>query len=177
MNSTTSCSERPCASWVRASFFRSSASLACESAMVWFWQTRHRSCSATRWTRSSSAASEVEGAPGASSGHAMTRQASSRRNSSTIELPYDGQQFLAYQLRRQRTGKLQPYLSLFVDDEGLRHAVDAELDAGLAVAVKGRYLIGIAEFLQPLLAVAAHVVVVQPNDRRSRQPGKLQQHE
>src|SRR5471032_1601195 len=151
MKSITSCSERPCASCSRTARFRSSASCACESAMVWFWHTRQRNCPARWATRASNTASGAAPALPASSTarHSKQRGVNPMDNLNMIQLPYQRQQFFAYDLLRDRSDVLMPDHAALVDHEGLRHAVHAVFDADLAVAVVRRHHVGIAELAQP----------------------------
>ena len=59
---------------------------------------------------------------------------------------------------------LEAHDAALVDDEGLGHAVDAEVDADTPVLVEDRQVVRIAELLQPRKALGPRVLVVQADD-------------
>src|SRR5512139_493238 len=124
--------------WLRRSCARS----ACESAMVWFWQTRQRSSEATRITRASSTGSSEAGTASfaaAASGSTRHSASSMRRRipaASDIQLFQKRHDLLLDHLGRQRPDLLVADGALLVDDEGLRHAVDAVVDTDAAVGIE-----------------------------------------
>src|SRR5471032_60933 len=91
----------PAFSFSRIWFFKSIASSARESAMVWFWHTRQRNSSASAITRFSSAGSGTAG--GASL--ASTDPAKRKQNSSVsslgiaVEFLHQRQNLVAHDLR------------------------------------------------------------------------------
>jgi hypothetical protein len=62
-----------------------------------------------------------------------------------------------------------------VDDEGLRDAIDAEVEADAAVLVEERRVVGIAEARQPRARVGAGVLVVESVDRHDALLRELEQ--
>src|SRR6516225_1106753 len=164
---------RPFCSSSRTSWRRSTARSACESAIVWFWQTRQRSSpvmasmrassagsAAVRWAAGASNftvagadAADAAGASAAMAGRPMASASSAaiRRRASAIELPQQRQHIVAQHLGRQRADLLVADHALLVDDEGLGHAVDAEVDAHAAVGVEQRGVVRVAALGQPLL--------------------------
>src|SRR4051812_9603755 len=109
---------------------RSCARSAFESAMVWFWQTRQRNSDAMRVMRASRAGSSAAGAASlAKAGRARHSHAIQMKRSLRIQLLQHRLDALADHLGRQRPDVLQADYALLVDEEGLGHAVDAEVDA------------------------------------------------
>src|SRR5439155_19593941 len=151
MYCTTCSSLAPRCNCSRISRRRSSARPACESAMVWFWHTRQRSSAATRSMRASSAGSAAAGSASLASTGVATSVASRTSNSAVlaIELLQERHDLRVDHALRQRTDVLEADDALLVDDERLGHAVDAEVDADAAVAVRYRDGVGVAELLEP----------------------------
>src|SRR5262245_8951439 len=110
---------------------------ACESASVWFWQTRQRSSEARRCMRASTAGSAAAGAASLALAQKAARHSIKVARSLSIELPQHGEDARLDDLRRQRPHLLEAHHALLVDDEGFGHAVDAEVDAHLALVVEG----------------------------------------
>ena len=123
---------------------RSCASSALESAIVWFWQTRQRSFSAS----SHRALRRATGSGVATAlGHAASGQRSTQRAASAaaIDAPHDfcssrtsGRIFFSSASGGERPDLLVADHALLVDHEGLGHAVDAVVDADPPVAVDDR---------------------------------------
>src|SRR6476659_4326525 len=128
MKSTTCFSDLPAASCSRIWLRRSTASGAFDSAIVWFWHTRQRSSCAMLVARRSSGASCAIAAPS---------QKQSRKLAARIELPHERLHFLLDDIGRDRADVLVADHALPVDDVGLRHAVDAVVDADAPVRVEG----------------------------------------
>src|SRR6185369_13442834 len=148
MYCTTCASLAPRCSCSRISRRKSSARPACESAIVWFWHTRQRSSAATRSMRASSAGSAAAGSASlACSGAASSTAISDRADNSalTIELFEQRHDLRVDHALRQRTDVLEADHALLVNHECLGHAVDAEVDARSAVAVRQRDGVGVAE--------------------------------
>src|SRR5260221_14428751 len=131
--------------------------------MVWFWHTRQRSSEASVMTLCSSAGSAAAGAASFASAHG-TVAASSRnaRDLSTAELLNQRQQLFLDDLRCERADAFVADDPELVDHVGLGHAVDAVVDADLAVEVVDREAVGIAHAFQPRQAGPAPVLVVRP---------------
>src|SRR4051812_15604727 len=157
MKSTTSRSDLPAENCSRIWLRRSTASGAFESAMVWFWHTRQRSSCARLVTRRSRPASCASAQPS----HKKTARLAAR-----IELPHERLHFVAHHVGAERPDVLVANHALAIDDVGLRHAVDAIVDADASVAVEGDELVGVAVALEPGQCVIARVLVVQADERR-----------
>src|SRR5467141_1686935 len=167
----------PCRIFSLTWFLRSSASGAFESAMVWFWQTRQRSSAASVMTLCSSAGSAAAGA--ASFAYTHGTVAARIRNASdlsTAELFHQGQQLFLDDLGRERADALVADDAELVDHVGLGHAVDAVVDADLAVEVVDREPVGIAHAFKPRQAVFALVLVVEPVERHGAACREVEQH-
>src|SRR5574342_1170709 len=125
----------PCRIFSRTWFLRSSASGALESAMVWFWQTRHRSSlesAMTRRSRAGSGAAEVASFAGAH-GEATSRRRA--RSLTTTELLDQRQDLALDDLRSERADALVANDAALVDHVGLGHTVHAVIDADPAFQV------------------------------------------
>src|ERR1700754_69187 len=170
MKRRTWSSVAPSRSITRICSRRSSARLACESASVWFWQTRQRSSAAITITRASSAGSALAGAASFALAHVpalapsahINRAMKNLRIAKTLQKRAD---LRRDQLRRQRPDQLEAHDALLVDHEGLGHAVDAEVDAHAALLVEERHGIRVAETREPAEAFFSRVFVVQADDR------------
>src|SRR5882762_8126702 len=177
MKSMTCESLLPCRIFSLTWFLRSSASGAFESAMVWFWQTRQRSSAASVMTLCSSAGSAAAGA--ASFAYTHGTVAARIRNASdlsTAELFHQGQQLFLDDLGRERADALVADDAELVDHVGLGHAVDAVVDADLAVEVVDREPVGLANAFKPRQAVFALVLVVEPVERHGAACREVEQH-
>src|SRR6266850_4842611 len=152
MKSTTSRSDLPAASCSRIWLRRSTASGAFESAIVWFWHTRQRSSWARFVTRRSSAASCAEA-------HAIQRTRS--HLATGVEFLHQWFHLLLHHVRGERADVLVANDPLAIDDVGLRHAVDAVVDADAAVGVEHDELVGVAVALEPGQRLVARVLVVE----------------
>src|SRR3990172_8282838 len=123
----------PCFSWSRIWLRRSTARGALESASVWFWHTRQRSSEAIAVTCCSSAGSSAAGA--ASPAHAAPASNSSismaRILRTAVQLLDQGQNLFLHDLGCERTDSLVADHTALVDHIGLRHAVDAVVNADL----------------------------------------------
>src|SRR3972149_10727538 len=80
---------------------------------------------------------------------------------SSIQLLYQRQYLVAYDLRGDDADTLVANHTGLVDDIGFGNAVYAVIDADAAVAIIGGKLIGIAEARQPGNAVGALVFVIE----------------
>src|SRR5262245_46196997 len=148
MYCTTCSSLAPRSSCSRISRRRSSARPACESAMVWFWQTRQRNSTAMRCMRASSTGSSAAGAasfPGA----AATRAHSNSAHHLAIEVLQQRHDLRVQHLGCQRADVLEADDAALVDDKRFGHAVDAEVDADAAIEIGQRHVVRIAELLEP----------------------------
>src|SRR5437867_11837438 len=126
----------PCRIFSLTWFLRSSASGAFESAMVWFWHTRQRSSEASAMTLCSSAGSAAAGAASFASAHgAVAASSRNARDLSTAELLHQRQQLFLDDLRCKRADAFVADDPELVDQVGLGHAVDAVVDADLAVEI------------------------------------------
>src|SRR5947199_7582225 len=164
----------PSRSMLRTSLRRSSARPAFESASVWFWHTRQRSSTVMRCMRASISGSAAAGAASlawaamqSSSAHAHTvhGRGSAGPTRSSIELFHEGLDARLDDLGRQRPDVLHADHAALVDDEGLGHAVHAEVDADPAVAVERRHVVRVAELAEPAEAFGPGVLVVEADDR------------
>src|SRR5664279_5053778 len=198
MYSITSRSVLPCTSSSRVCRRRSSASGACESAMVWFWQTRQRSSEVTRTMRASSAGSSASGTASraatpcaaAASPAATTQPRNARARNERgrdpaaaieptglrIELLEQRLDLVGEDLGRERADVLHADDAVAVDDEGLRHAVHAEIDADPSLVVEERGVVRVAEAGQPAVGVEPRVLVVEAIDRHGALLGELDEH-
>src|SRR3954468_7504511 len=143
MKSITSCSLAPRLSWSWIWRRRSSASSALESASVWFWQTRQRSSAATAITRLSSSGSSDTESASLPKAEKQTAARTRRRTLFTFQLAHQRQHGLFHDLRRERPDALVADHAFLVDQVGFRNAVDAVVDANLAVQVEERRLVRI----------------------------------
>src|SRR3972149_7235044 len=133
----------PCAIFSRIWFFRSMASGACESAIVWFWHTRQRKSCASAVTRLSSADSvgsaSAACAPSAYTAEhtaehrAMTTTASSLRIA--VQLAHQGEDLVAEDLGGDHADALVADDAVLVDQERFRYPVDTVIDADAPVIV------------------------------------------
>src|SRR6266850_8406401 len=165
----------PCRIFSLTWFLRSSARGAFESAMVWFWQTRQRSSAARVMTLCSSAGSAAAGAASFAYTHGTVAARRNARTLSTAELLHQRQQLVLDDLGRERADALVADDAQLVDHVGLGHAVDAVVDADLAVDVVDRELVGIAHAFQPRQAVFALVLVVESVERHRAASGEIEQ--
>src|SRR5947207_14642811 len=140
MKSSTCASDFPAASCSRIWLRRSTARGAFDSAIVWFWQTRQRSSCARFVTRRSS---------GASCASAHASQKNARKLATRIELAHERIHFLLDNVGGERADVLVADHALPIGDVGLRHAVDAVVDADATVAVEHDQLVRIAVPLEP----------------------------
>src|SRR3954468_17209661 len=162
----------PALSWSRICRRRSSARSALESASVWFWHTRQRSSSASAITRFSSAGSSAAGAASLPLAKRVKLARKTRAKTLfTLELAHQRNDGLLEDLGRQRPDALVADHSALVDHVGLRHAVDAVVDAHLAVGIEERGAGGSAIAREPAHAFGALVLVVQPVERRGAELG------
>src|SRR5882672_4541547 len=90
MYCTTCSSLAPRASCSRMSRRRSSASPACESAIVWFWHTRQRNSAAMLSMRASSAGSAAAGAASLAHAAAANNRAHASHHALAIEFLQQG---------------------------------------------------------------------------------------
>src|SRR6188508_2150733 len=159
----------PWRSMARVSRRRSTARPAFESAIVWFWQTRQRSSAVMRVMRASSAGSAASGsasfAPASAAESASSSATIALQSESGIELLQQRLDLVRQHVGRQRADVLQADDAVLVDDEGLGHAVDAEVDADPALDVVERGVVRIAEAGQPAGGVLALVLVVEAVER------------
>src|SRR6187401_534016 len=159
----------PWRSMARVSRRRSTARPAFESAIVWFWQTRQRSSAVMRVMRASSAGSAASGsasfAAAAAPSSAAKRTTMTLRSASGIELLQQGLDLRREHIGRDRADVLVADHAVLVDDEGLGHAVDAEVDADAALDVVERRVVRIAEAREPAVGVLALVLVVEAVER------------
>src|ERR1700704_1504508 len=171
MKSSTSRSLAPRPSCSRMLLRRSTASSALESASVWFWHTRQRSSEAMPITRFSRTGSSLPETP-------PERKINVKRKSSlfTLELANERHDLLRHDLRRHRADLLVADDAALVDHVGLGHAIDAVIDADLAVGVVERGAAGVAVAMEPLHAVLASVLVVQPIEGRGAALRELHEH-
>src|SRR6266849_7613403 len=167
----------PCRIFSRTWFLRSSASGAFESARVWFWHTRQRSSEASAVTLCSSTGSAAAGAASFANAHGATAARSrNARDLSTAELLHQRQQLFLDDLARERADAFVADDPELVDHVGLGHAVDAVVDADLAVEVVDRKAVGIAHAFQPRQAVFALVLVVEPVERHGAARCEVEEH-
>src|SRR5437867_7720074 len=158
-------------------FLRSSASGAFESARVWFWQTRQRSSAASVMTLCSSAGSAAAGAASFAIAHeAVAARSRNGKTLSTAEFFHQWQQLFLENLRRERADAFVADDTELVDHVRLGYAVDAVVDADLAVEVVDRKTVGIAHAFQPRQAVFSLVLVVEPVDRHGAARGEVEEH-
>src|SRR3990167_1745500 len=168
-------SESPRRSISRTWFFRSIARPALESAMVWFWQTRHRSSAVIRTIRASSSGSA---AAGAASWAATTPAASANTRAMihlAIELPHQRFNLVPDHLGCQRPNVFETDHALAVHHEGFWHAINAPVDPDPAVLVEQRDGVRVAVARQPAQARHALVLVVQTVDRLHLLAGEFDQ--
>ena len=83
---------------------------------------------------------------------------------------------LFHHLFGQRAGKAVAHPSRAVYDEGLRHAVNAEIDSGAATRIHADPCIGIAQRRQILLRIGGWVLVVDAVDRHAHDLREFRQH-
>src|SRR5262245_34912265 len=81
-----------------------------------------------------------------------------------LQLPYERQDLLFQRFGGDRTDLLVAHRSLLVDDERLRNAIDAPVDADASVAVDNRRGVRIAEARKPAEARLRLVLVVEADD-------------
>src|SRR5471032_1490935 len=157
----------PAFSFSRIWFFKSIASSARESAMVWFWHTRQRNSSASAITRFSSAGSGTAG--GASLASTVPARMSPNSSASilriAVEFPHQRQDLVAHDLRGDGTDALVADHAGLVDDIGFGNPIHAVIDADAAVTVIGGDLVGVSQARQPGESVGALVLVVQSEHR------------
>src|SRR5210317_897911 len=132
MYSSTWASLWPCASKRRTWLRKSTASGACDAAMVSFWHTKQRSSLATRCTLSSSAASAKTGL-----GNSKAKPSAAHTTTALSHAPrmpglatrglQQRQQSGLHPLRCDRAGVFVTHPPLWVDDVGFGHAVDAKI--------------------------------------------------
>src|SRR5712671_1331485 len=109
-------------------FLRSTARSAFESAIVWFWQTRHRSSDATLLTRASNAASPAAGGVAFTGEAAKTASKSNAHSLLTIELIGEREYLLLDDLRCERAHVLVAYDTALIDGVRLRCTVHPVID-------------------------------------------------
>src|SRR5258708_6274947 len=163
MKSSTSRSLAPRPSCSRMLLRRSTARSALESARVWFWQTRQRSSeemSITRFSRTGSGAVAVSFENPTGRKKIIARKPG--RSLFMLEIIDERHDLLRHDLGRARSDLLVADDAALVDHVGFGHAVDAVVDAHLAVGVEERGAVRIAVALEPLHAVLAAVLLVQP---------------
>src|SRR5713226_2136898 len=128
-------------------------------------------------TLCSSAGSAAAGAASfANAQEAVAARSRNGRTLSTTEFFYQRQQLVLDDLARERADALVAHDPEFVDHVGLGHAVDAVVDADLAVEVVDREPVGIAHAFQPRQAVFTLVLVVEPVERHRAARGEVEQH-
>src|SRR5258706_8145680 len=134
----------PWRSSVRTCSRRSTARSAFESASVWFWQTRQRSSAAIASMRFSSTGSAAAGAASLANAPNVSSASSRTDSSLCIQVFQDRLELGLQELRRQRPDMLEAHDAALVDDEGLGHAVDAEVDSHPPVLVENRQVVPVA---------------------------------
>src|SRR5882672_6083650 len=145
--------------------------------MVWFWHTRQRSSEASVVTLCSSTGSAAAGAASFANVHAaVAARSRNEKTLSTAEFFYQRQHLVLDDLARERADALVADDPELVDDVGLGHAVDAVVDADLAVEVVDREPVGIAHAFEPREAVFALVLVVEPVERYRAARGEVEEH-
>src|SRR5262249_39721988 len=115
-------------------------------------------------------APDRRGALAASPPAPALREAKLRRRrrpsaSLALQLRDERQQGLVKSLGRNGADVLVTDAPVAIDHEGLRHAVDAEIDSDPARFIVANRSIGIAQFAQPLARVGGLVLVVDAIDR------------
>src|SRR5476649_1075757 len=162
MNCVICSSLMPACSFSRIWFFKSIASSARESAMVWFWHTRQRNSSASAMTRFSSAGSGTAG--GASLASTDPARMSPYTSASSLRIAvqrlHQRQNLVAHDLRGDGTDALVADHAGLVDDIGFGNPINAVIDADAAVTVVGRDLVRVSQARKPGEAVCALVLVV-----------------
>src|SRR5512140_104889 len=155
----------PAFNFSRISLFKSIASSACESAMVWFWHTRQRNCSSSFAARFSSAGSATAGAASLASADPARTSPNSSTSSLRISVQFlhQRQDLVAHDFRSDRTDALVADHAGLVDDISFRNPVDTVIDADAAIVVVRRDLIGIPQPRQPCEAVGALILVIEPD--------------
>src|SRR6478752_10213753 len=172
MKSSTSRSLLPSFSCSRIWRRRSTARSAFDSAIDWFWQTRQRSSAAiaaTRWSRSGWLSARPRPARNGTT-------SSTQNNLFTGKLPDQRQDFLREDLARHRADLLVADDAALVDHVGLRHAVDAVVDADASLRVDYGEVVGIAVRGEPAQPILAPVLVVQSIDGHGARLRQLEQH-
>src|SRR5260221_3117232 len=158
MKSSTSRSLAPRPSCSRMLLRRSTARSALESARVWFWQTRQRSSeemSMTRFSRTGSSFPKTV---------AERRIEMKKQNSLfTLQIIDERHDLLRHDLGRDRSDLLVADDAALVDHVGFGHAVDAVVDAHLAVGVEEQDALQIALALEPLHALLSTFLFDQPH--------------
>ncbi len=133
--------------WLR----RSTASSAFDSAIDWFWQTRQRSCADRSTSRFCATGSSIVGSVDASaiSGMQPTSMARDRVFSCLPQFLEQRQHLLLPDLFGDRADLLEADHAVLVDDECLRHAIDAIVDADAAIDVPDRQIVRITPLREP----------------------------
>src|SRR5678815_5541151 len=165
MKSSTSRSVFPSRRSSRMRFLRSIASVACESASVWFWHTRQRSSSASAMTRFSRIGSSATG-EAANADSVIEIASKTKASLRTLQLLHQRQDALAHDLGSKDADALVADDALAVDDEGFGYAVDAVVHAQAPLSIVQRKRVGVAEAPEPGERLVGFVLVVEPDDRR-----------
>src|SRR5487761_1904521 len=157
----------PAFSFSRISFFKSIASSACESAMVWFWHTRQRNCSSSATARFSSAGLGSAGTASLASTEPARTSPNSSANSLriSIQLLHQRQDFVTHDLRGNGTDALVADHAGLIDNIRFGNTINTEIDADTAVMVIPDCPVRIAEARQIADTVGPLVLVVEPDHR------------
>src|SRR3972149_3316548 len=168
----------PCPIFSRIWFFRSIASGAFESAMVWFWHTRQRRSCASVVTRFSSADSVVKdsAARAVPPNVYIAINATRMRLRIAVQFSHQGENLVAHNLGSDHADALVADDAFLVDQKRLRHAVDAVIDPDATVVVVRGESVGNSELGKPPQAVLALVLVVEPDERHHLGAGQFDQH-
>ena len=62
-----------------------------------------------------------------------------------------------------------------VDDKGLRHTIDAPIDADVSLTVYGDYVVGISKLAQPAPGIGRSILVIESHDPDDLPSGKIVQ--